>query len=73
MYSGTSWTIKYFIVCFSIEAKNIKVIYIQSEFDNENARVFAEEIKGKVLEVKPLSTEWEENLLEMTNLFIKNF
>lgn len=53
--------------------QNIKVIYIQSEFDNENARVFAEEIKGKVLEVKPLSTEWEDNLLEMTNLFIKNF
>ncbi len=53
--------------------QNIKVIYIQSEFDNENARVFAEEIKGKIIEVKPLSPDWAKNLLEMTNLFIENF
>ncbi len=34
---------------------------------------FCRRDQRKVLEVKPLSTEWEENLLEMTNLFIKNF
>jgi zinc transport system substrate-binding protein len=53
--------------------ENIGVIYIQSEFDRDNARVFAEEIKGKVIEVKPLSPEWEENLREMANMFIDNF
>lgn len=53
--------------------ENIRVIYIQSEFDREHARVFAEEIKGTVVEVRPLDPEWEENLLKMTHLFIENF
>jgi zinc transport system substrate-binding protein len=53
--------------------ENIGVIYIQSEFDRDNARVFAEEIKGKVIEVRPLNPEWEENLREMANMFIDNF
>lgn len=53
--------------------ENIGVIYIQSEFDRDHARVFAEEIKGKVVEVKPLSPEWEENLKEMAYTFIDNF
>jgi zinc transport system substrate-binding protein len=53
--------------------ENIDVIYIQSEFDREHARVFAEEIKGKVIDVWPLNPAWEENLVEMTNLMIENF
>ncbi|HDR52279.1 MAG TPA: zinc ABC transporter substrate-binding protein [Mariniphaga anaerophila] len=53
--------------------ENIRVIYIQSEFDQDHARVFAEEIKGKVVEVWPLNPDWEDNLLRMTNLFIENF
>lgn len=53
--------------------ENIRVIYIQSEFDREHARVFAEEIKGTVVEVRPLDPEWEANLLNMTHLFIENF
>jgi zinc transport system substrate-binding protein len=55
------------------KAENIKVIYIQSEFDRENARVFAEEIDGKIVQVNPLAPEWSENLLEITNAFIDNF
>ncbi|HKI89522.1 MAG TPA: zinc ABC transporter substrate-binding protein [Draconibacterium sp.] len=53
--------------------KNIKVIYIQSEFDRDNARVFADEIGGKIIEVWPLNPAWEDNLMEMTNTFIDNF
>lgn len=53
--------------------KNIKVIYIQSEFDRDHARVFADEIGGKVVEVRPLNPAWEENLMEMTNTFTNNF
>jgi zinc transport system substrate-binding protein len=53
--------------------ENIDVIYIQSEFDREHARVFAEEIKGEVIDVWPLNPAWEENLVEMTNLIIENF
>ncbi len=53
--------------------ENIKVIYIQSEFDREHARVFAEEIGGKIIQVRPLDPAWEENLKMMTHIFIDNF
>ncbi len=53
--------------------ENIDVIYIQSEFDREHARVFAEEIDGKIIEVWPLDPEWSENLMEMTNILTDNF
>lgn len=53
--------------------ENIGIIYIQSEFDRDHARVFAEEIKGQIVEVWPLNPEWEENLMEITHLLIENF
>lgn len=54
-------------------SENIHVIYIQSEFDREHARVFADEIDGKIEQVWPLNPEWEENLKSMTDLLISNF
>ena len=53
--------------------ENIRVIYIQSEFDREHARVFADEINGKIEEVWPLNPAWDENLRSMTDLLIENF
>lgn len=53
--------------------ENLRVIYIQSEFDREHARVFADEIKGKIVEVWPLNPEWADNLRKMTDTFIENF
>lgn len=53
--------------------ENIKVMYIQSEFDRENARVFAEETGGKIIQVRPLDPAWAENLMEMTNIMVDNF
>lgn len=53
--------------------ENLRVIYIQSEFDREHARVFADEIEGKIIEVWPLNPEWEDNLRKMTDTFIGNF
>ncbi|WP_167610573.1 metal ABC transporter solute-binding protein, Zn/Mn family [Maribellus sediminis] len=53
--------------------ENIRVIYIQSEFDREHARVFADEIKGKIVQVWPLNPEWEKNLRDMTDTLIANF
>lgn len=53
--------------------ENIHVIYIQTEFDREHARVFADEIDGKIEQVSPLKPEWEENLKNMTDLLISNF
>lgn len=60
------------VVKFARE-KNIDVIYIQSEFDREHARVFADEIDGKIVEVRPLHPDWTENLLELTHELTNNF
>ena len=53
--------------------ENLRIIYIQSEFDVEHARVFAEEIDGEIIQIWPLNPEWAKNLMEMTNIFIDNF
>ncbi|MBN2635104.1 MAG: zinc ABC transporter substrate-binding protein [Prolixibacteraceae bacterium] len=53
--------------------EHINVIYIQDEFDQENARVFAEEIDGKVIQISPLDPSWVDNLRYITNVFVENF
>lgn len=53
--------------------ENIKVMYIQGELDREHARVFAEEVGGKIIQVRPLDPAWAENLMEMTNIIADNF
>lgn len=52
---------------------DIDVIYIQSEFDRDHARVFAEEIDGTIIQVRPLDPNWAENLMEITHIFVDNF
>lgn len=53
--------------------ENLKVIYIQSEFDRDHAGVIAEEIDGKIIQVSPLDPNWADNLREITNVLIDNF
>lgn len=53
--------------------ENIKVIYIQDEFDREHARVFAEEINGSIIQLRPLDLLWSDNLKEITQIFADNF
>ena len=53
--------------------ENIRIIYIQSEFDKEHARVFAEEIKGEIVQIWPLNPDWENNLREITSTLVDNF
>jgi zinc transport system substrate-binding protein len=52
---------------------NIGVIFIQSEFDRDHARVFANEIDGEVIEIRPLDPAWAENLMEITYILSDNF
>ncbi len=53
--------------------EDIGVIYIQSDLDQEQARVFAEEIDGEVEQMWPLNPEWFENLREITDMLTKHF
>jgi len=43
----------------------IKVIFVQKEFDAENAKIIASEIQGKVVQIDPLSDDWERVLLQI--------
>lgn len=53
------------VVQFAID-KNIKVVFIQKEFDRENAQIIAEEIGGKVIQINPLNYNWVEQMNETT-------
>ncbi len=53
--------------------QEIRVIYIQSDLDREQARVFAEEINGEVVQMWPLNPAWFENLREITEILIAYF
>lgn len=44
------------------QTENIRVIYIQSEFDRELAAVFAAETGGSVIQIWPLNPDWSANL-----------
>lgn len=46
--------------------ENIKVIFIQKEFDTENALQLSREIGGEVMTIDPLDYNWEKQMLDIT-------
>ena len=42
--------------------KNIKAIFIQEEFDKRNAEIIAKELNIKIVQVNPLSVDWESEM-----------
>ncbi|MBD3170249.1 MAG: cation ABC transporter substrate-binding protein [candidate division Zixibacteria bacterium] len=48
-------------------AKNIGVVFVQPQFSMRSARVIADEIGAKLVELDPLAENWKENLLEAAN------
>lgn len=53
------------------KANNIKVIFYQSEVDNKQAKVFADEINGKCEKIEPLSPDYIGNLHKISATFQK--
>ncbi len=47
--------------------QNIRVIFIQKEFDAENAQQLARELEGEVVIIDPLDYDWEKQLLDITD------
>lgn len=43
-------------------AEKIRLIFIQKEFDIENAQQLAREIDGEIFQIDPLSEQWEQQL-----------
>ena len=47
-------------------AQNIRVVFIQKEFDSENALQLSREIGGEVVVIDPLDYYWEKQMLDIT-------
>jgi zinc transport system substrate-binding protein len=52
------------------KSENIRIIFIQKEFDAENARQLANEIDGKVVPINPLSEQWDMQLREIAQKIV---
>ena len=46
--------------------ENIRIIFIQKEFDSENALQLSREIGGEVVVIDPLDYNWEKQMLDIT-------
>lgn len=50
---------------------NIKVVFYQAEFDNQQAKTLAKEINGETMELKPLAPDYVNNLYKINEVFQK--
>ncbi len=48
--------------------ENIRVIFVQKEFDEKNAEVIAQEIGAKSFVINPLSYNWDEELIRVAQI-----
>ena len=49
-------------------AQNIRVVFIQNQFDISNATTIAQEIGGKVIPIDPLAENWKEEMERLLNI-----
>lgn len=49
--------------------ENIRVIFVQRQFDSNSARAVADEIEGKVIIMDPLAPDWLENMKKIALTF----
>jgi zinc transport system substrate-binding protein len=52
--------------------EGIRSVFIQSDFDKEFARTFANEFNGKIIQVWPLNPDWSNNLVSIARLLSEN-
>jgi zinc transport system substrate-binding protein len=52
--------------------KQVKVIFIQAQFNTRSAQAVAEEIGGEVIAVDPLAKNYVENMDNVSDIFAKN-
>ncbi len=53
--------------------ENIRIIFVQKEFDNKNARVIASEIGAGLKVIDPLSEEWMKSTIDIVNSLHESF
>lgn len=50
---------------------DIGLVFIQEQFDAENAKVLAQEIDGKVIQINPLGYDWKNQIKHITRSLLK--
>ena len=53
--------------------ENLKMIFVQKEYDTKNAKAIADEIGAEVRIIDPLSEDWESSTLEIINAIHMSF
>ena len=48
--------------------KGVRVVFIQSQFDEANARAIATKIGGEVIAIDPLSPDWKEEMISLLKI-----
>jgi len=48
--------------------ENIKVIFVQKEFDSKNAEILAREIGAKIYTINPLAYEWDKEIIRIAEI-----
>ncbi len=51
------------------KTEDIRVIFAQNQFNTRSAETIAREIRGEVVFIDPLASNWSENLLEVSETF----
>lgn len=49
--------------------KNIHIIFIQSQFDVDNAKSIAKEINGQIIPIDPLTEDWTGEMMKLIRVF----
>ncbi len=48
--------------------RNIKIIFVQKQFNQAEARTLEKEINGKVFPIDPLDYNWSKQIIEITDI-----
>lgn len=71
-YNGKEPTPQHIKTLINVARKeNIKVIFIQKEFDAKNATILAKETGCRVVQINPLNYEWGKELLTIVDALAK--
>jgi zinc transport system substrate-binding protein len=53
--------------------KNIHVVFVQEQFDMDNARAIADELDAEVIRINPLDEDWKASVLQIVNSLVHSF
>ena len=53
--------------------ENVNVVFVQEQFDMDNARAVADELDGKIVRINPLDENWEASMDRIVEALIRSF